>query len=239
MPDEKYIYFGDNGRAPYGNRPVQEIKKFAFEAFTKLNAFPLKAAVLACNTVTADAADALRASYPFPIVGVEPAIKPAALRGGHVLVLATRATCDSARFKELCARWTGCAQITVFSPESLAGEIEAKIGSLQDVDLTRHLPKIPCDSVVLGCTHYIYLAERISGFYGCPTFDGNAGAAEQLHRLLSEGEKGGGAPFAGTADHLTQKANKCSKKSKKMPEISPFFIGKAKNKNKRVFFSIK
>ena len=247
MPFEKYVYFGDNARAPSGNRPESESRKFAFEAFEKLSRFPLKAAVIACNTVTAEAADALRAVYPFPVIGVEPAIKPAAAHGGKVLVLATKATAESARFKGLCARCSGGAQITVFSPERLAGEIEKHIFSLDDIALDAHLPRALCDGVVLGCTHYVFLAKRIAAFYGCPTFDGNAGAAERLRGILSvlgkecdtDGCERDFLPKSGMADHSGQKTNKCSKKCEKTHKNQPIFIGSEKNKNKQVFLSIK
>ena len=93
MPEERFIYLGDNDRAPYGNRPQREIKEFVFQGFSLLSAYPLKGGVIACNTATAVAAEALRETVPFPVLGVEPAVRPALLSGAErVLVLATRAT---------------------------------------------------------------------------------------------------------------------------------------------------
>ena len=240
LPGEKFVYLGDNARAPYGGRPEGEIRAFAAEAFGALSAYPLKAAVIACNTVTADAADRLRAVYPFPIVGVEPAVRPALLSGARrVLVLATKATLSSPRFAALCASCGGEGRVAAYAPDGLAGDIEKNIFRKGKVDLSSHLPEVPCDAVVLGCTHYIFLKREIGDFYGCRVFDGNAGAARRLASLLvSERETGVFLQNAGTADHRTIKTNICSKKCKKSPKKSVVFLGKAKNKNKKVYFSL-
>lgn len=229
---------GDNARAPYGGKSEGEIRALAEEAFAKLSEYPLKAAVIACNTVTAEAAAQLRAEYPFPVVGVEPAIRPAVLSGARrVLVLATGATLSSPRFRRLCSQFSE-AEILPFAPESLARDIEENIFRLEEVELSRHLPRVACDAVVLGCTHYIYLKKRIEEFYGCPAFDGNAGAAKRLSSLLqNEGFSPRFAQFVGTADHQVQKTNICSKKFQKKPKNAAIFIEKAKNKNKKVFLT--
>ena len=91
LAGESFLYFGDNANAPYGNKSPEEIERLTLTAFGYLSRFPLKAAVLACNTVTAECAAALRARCPFPVLGVEPALKPAAKACKNVLVLATRA----------------------------------------------------------------------------------------------------------------------------------------------------
>ena len=106
-PGERFGYFGDNANAPYGSRAPEEIEELVFAAFGRLSRMPLKAAVVACNTATALCIDRLRASFPFPVVGVEPAVRPAARLGGRALLLATRATLASARVKALLARTGG------------------------------------------------------------------------------------------------------------------------------------
>lgn len=101
LAGESFLYFGDNANAPYGNKSPEEIERLTLTAFGYLSRFPLKAAVLACNTVTAECAAALRARCPFPVLGVEPALKPAAKACKNVLVLATRATLSSKKFRAL------------------------------------------------------------------------------------------------------------------------------------------
>ena len=76
-PRERYLYFGDNANAPYGNRGAAEIRRLTQRAFERLARYPVAAAVIACNTVTAECVDFLREKYAFPIVGVEPAVRPA------------------------------------------------------------------------------------------------------------------------------------------------------------------
>ena len=213
MPGENFVYFGDNGNAPYGNRPKSEIRAFAFRAFDMFARMPVRAAVIACNTVTALCADDLRAAYHFPVVGVEPAVRPAAERGGKVLLLATRATLESGRVRRLIGACAGNAEIIPFCPARLAGEIEKNIFDLSAVRLEEHLPRGRFDAVVLGCTHYIFLRERIAGFYKCSIFDGNAG----------------------TADHLTKILNICSQNWADFEQKSPVFCGKFKKFNENVY----
>ena len=238
MPAEKFLYFGDNLHAPYGNRSEEEIRLLACRAFGKLAKYPLKAAVIACNTVTADAAAFLRARYPFPIVGVEPAVLPAARSGAaRVLVLATKATLRSTRYGALCAR-CGNTEIVSYAPERLAAAIEKNIFHRERLDLSKHLPRLKCGAVVLGCTHYIFFKREIEDFYGCRAYDGNVGAAERLSFLLRGGRiEGDFCQNIGTADHQSINTNICSKKSQKSSKNTPIFLGMAKNKNKKVFLT--
>lgn len=95
MPNEDYIYFGDSKNAPYGVKPTGEIRELTIKNAEMLMNRGAKALVIACNTATSAAADALRKAHPdFPIIGIEPALKPAALSGGHptVIVMATELT---------------------------------------------------------------------------------------------------------------------------------------------------
>lgn len=185
-----YYYYGDNGRAPYGNLPPKKIRRYVFRAFRRFNRMGVSAAVLACNTATAVCIDKLRRRFSFPIVGTEPAVRIAAKKGGRVLVLATRATCDSERLHRLCERVKSenpTVEILVRPCEGLAGEIERRLG-VEEYDFTHHLPKEQADAVVLGCTHYIYIVKQIEAFYGCPVYDGNEGIARRLETVLQESD---------------------------------------------------
>ncbi len=186
FPDEVFYYYGDNARAPYGNLPQETILRYVSEAFDEFSKLEVKAAVLACNTATAVCADFLRAKYPFPIVGAEPAVFPAAKAGGEVFVLSTLATATSKRFVRLCGdaqkRYANSIIRPIACP-TLAGDIEARLFD-NAYDFTKSLPLGNPASVVLGCTHYIYIKEKISSFYRAPTYDGNEGIRKRLLSVL-------------------------------------------------------
>ena len=158
FPGERCIYYGDNTNAPYGNRSHAEICFLTEKAFAEISRYPIKAALIACNTVTAECVEEMRKKYTFPIVGIEPAIKPAALSfpGGKVLLLATRATLQSERMKKLLSEY------------------------LEKISLAEHLPKGEFDAVVLGCTHYSFLRKKIESWFACPVFDGIAATVRRL-----------------------------------------------------------
>lgn len=218
-PQENTLYYGDNAHAPYGGRPPEEIERLAAAALARLSRYPLRAAVIACNTVTSVCIEALRRRYSFPIVGVEPAILPAVryAAGKRVLLLCTPAAAASRRVQALAAAGARWAEVEIYTPPRLAGEIEAHADDLSAVCLEEHLPPGRFDAAVLGCTHYVFLRERIKKLLDCPVFDGNLG----------------------TVDHLAQIANICSKNEKKTPVKQPIFLGCAKKRNKMVFQSLK
>ncbi|MBQ8685870.1 MAG: glutamate racemase [Clostridia bacterium] len=221
--DEIFYYYGDNEHAPYGNLPAEAIKKFVFSAFDTFAALKVKAAVVACNTATAVCVEALRKKYPFPIVGAEPAVLPAVKRGGKVFVLTTRATYESNRFRALCSRIRQKypnADIQPHACDLLAGTIEERLFDAS-FDYTPFLPQGSPDAVVLGCTHYIYLKDRLRAFYGCEIFDGNEGMANRLVAFL---------------DQINVKAREDGPLLSTAAKISPiFFLGSQKNTNERVF----
>ena len=189
--DEIFYYYGDNQHAPYGNLPPKKIKRYVFRAFRRFKKLQVKAAVLACNTATAVCVAALRKRFSFPIIGAEPAIFPAAAKGGKVLLLATRATCESERLHDLCERAKKLfpeANICIRPCDGLAGAIERNL-MRGDYDYTPYFPQEEADAVVLGCTHYIYIVGEIECFYRCPIFDGNGGIARRLFSVLKETEK--------------------------------------------------
>ena len=126
-----FYYYGDNQNAPYGNLPPERIFQRVQEIFASCARLPIRAAVLACNTVTAVCVETLRKSLPFPIIGAEPAILLGARQGKRVLVLATKATCESLRFTLLLARARELypqAHIEAVACEQLAGVIERGLG---------------------------------------------------------------------------------------------------------------
>lgn len=262
LQGERFYYFGDNRHAPYGNLTARKIKKLVFRAFHKFARLKVKAAVLACNTATATCVEELRKKYAFPIVGAEPAILCAAKGGGEVFVLATAATCASARFRSLFLRAQKnypTARLCVCPCAHLAGAIETHICQNglggEPLPLEELLPQGSPNAVVLGCTHYIYIKKEIGEFYKARVYDGNAGIATRLASLVTpKTEKD-------TVDNIkdkrktpakTDKRKRVGKKGGKLekgreeqPLVTPqenprqkpqiFFLGSQKRQNERVF----
>lgn len=188
LPWKTFYYYGDNKRAPYGNLPAEKIKKYVARAFKRFQRLRVKAVVLACNTVTAVCVEELRMKYPFPIIGAEPAVLPAAKGGDEAFVLTTRATYESKRFQALLQKAASLypkTKISAFPCDGLAGEIEKNILN-KEKDYASFLPRGEPSAVVLGCTHYVYIAEQIKRFYRAAIFDGNCGIALRLCRVLEE-----------------------------------------------------
>lgn len=183
LPQVTFYYLGDNKRAPYGSRPKEEIAAFTAEAVERFAKLGAAAAVLACNTATAVCLPALRERFSFPILGVEPAVLPAARAARDVLVLCTPRTAESERLRALVAR-SPAVRFTVFPCPRLAAAIEGKFLRGETLRLSDHLPEGKFGAVVLGCTHYALLAEEISAYYSAPVFDGAEGVAKRLAQTL-------------------------------------------------------
>ena len=265
FPNDVFYYYGDNKHAPYGNLPPKKIRRYVLKAFKTFERLNVRAVVLACNTATAVCVEELRKRYSFPIIGAEPAVCTAAMKGGRVLVLATRATCESERFRILCARVAKLfpdAEICIRACEGLAGAIERNL-LRKDFDFSPYLPDERADAVVLGCTHYIYIVGQIATRYGCPIYDGKEGIARRLFTILNK--KASKTDFLGNKnrkerpleaffDHKmsplttpTQKmgecqnfANECSqnlkKKNSKNEEIETlFFLGNQRENNENIY----
>ncbi len=196
MPNENYIYFGDSANSPYGTKTKEEIRSLTVNAVEMLMKRGAKSVVIACNTATSAAAAYLREKYPdYPFVGLEPAIKPAALSSQwpRVLVLATPLTLKEEKFNKLMARFEGEAEFIKLPAPELVGYIESC--NLDSPEEIAYLEKILApysgnrvDAVVLGCTHFPYARRQIQRILGDEVlvFDGSLGAARQCRRLLEE-----------------------------------------------------
>ena len=228
---ENLYYYGDNTHAPYGNLPFEQIRSYVKRAFDTFARLRVKAAVVACNTVTALLIEELREKYPFPIIGTEPAVLQAAKRGGDVFVLTTRATYESERLKILCTRakeeYPSCT-VRAFACDKLAGEIER--GLLDSArTYSQFLPNGTPRGVVLGCTHYIYIKKYIESFYGCPSYDGNKGIAARLAQIIA-------GDIAKNLFFLTTNPSCFDKNRDEKPLLSNF---SPKTQEKQTFFRIK
>ena len=156
LPDEKFVYYGDNERAPYGNLPEEAVKAYVYEAAETLSEYRPKALVLACNTATAHCARALRNMYPFPVIGSYPPLLSAGKHGGEGLVLVTRSTYSSEFFAALLRRARTLYPAVRFLPypcDDLAATIEDTNGRGNAKLYTFGLPARKFSFVVLGCTH--------------------------------------------------------------------------------------
>ena len=185
LPDIDFVYFSDNEHVPYGSLPQEkliELTDCVFDEISKLNP---KVAVVACNTVTARCIDYIRNKYPFKIIGIQPAVKPAAMSSGKCLILATPSTADSKSFRDLIDKYGNNRTVTVACPD-LAQYIENNVEDIDENHIKGILPKVSCDSVVLGCTHYIYIKDIVRAFYNCTVFDGIEGTADNLVKNLGK-----------------------------------------------------
>ena len=184
LPALRFLYLGDNGRAPYGSRSPEEISAFAQEGLEQFRKRGVAAAVLACNTATAVCLDEMRERFSFPILGTEPAVLPAAKEGRRVLVLCTPRTAESGRLKALICRCPQ-TQFTVHACPNLAAAIEGRLLRGEPLCWEEHLPAGDFDGVALGCTHYALFRGEIAAFYNAPVYDGAEGIARRLGVVLS------------------------------------------------------
>jgi glutamate racemase len=176
MPGERFIYIGDSGHAPYGAHSEDAIRGFSLEISRfLLREFGCRGLVVACNTATAAAAETLRSTFSVPVVGMEPAVKPAVAvtKTGKVGILATVGTLSSARFAALLTRFEGDGSVE-FLMQPCPGLPEAVEEGRTETPETRALVEkyvLPLlekgvDTLVLGCTHYPVLRSLISSVAG-------------------------------------------------------------------------
>ena len=196
MPNENYIYFGDSKNAPYGTKPTKEIRDLTFKVVEFLLDKGIKGLVVACNTATSAAVSELRKTYPdLPLVGIEPAIKPAVEmnKGGKVLIMATPMTIKQEKFNLLLNKYKDKAEII---PIPCAGIMEfIEKGILSGDELEEYLIEKLCvykreeiDSIVLGCTHYPFVRDSIKKVVGheIAIIDGGEGTVREIKRRLKE-----------------------------------------------------
>lgn len=196
MPFENYIYYGDSKNAPYGIKTPTEVKELTFNAVDFLLAKGAKAIVIACNTATSAAIEPLRDYYTdIPIIGIEPALKPAVKvnNTGDVIIMATPMTLSEKKFSRLMNKYGEYKNIV---PLPCAGLVEfIEQGILEGKELRTFLTKkleSPMQSnigtIVLGCTHYPFVKNEIQNIVGnnVVILDGSNGTAKEVQRRLKE-----------------------------------------------------
>ena len=198
LPHERFVYVSDAGHAPYGEKDdAAVLERSRCIAQYLCEHHRIKALVVACNTATAAAIGVLRASYPeLPLVGIEPAIKPAlaSSRTGYVGVMATRGTLASQKFKALVASLPQTDHLIVQACDGLADAIERNDAIKTEAlcaQYTRAMGQFgtqtsQIDTLVLGCTHYPF-AEDILRRFTAPEvrfLEGGAPVARHTRKLL-------------------------------------------------------
>ncbi|MGV3025285.1 glutamate racemase [Clostridium thermobutyricum] len=228
MPNENYIFFGDSKNAPYGDRSMKEIRDLTFDAVDFLFSKNVKAIVVACNTATSAAVAELRRVHPeVPIVGIEPAVKPAVElnRKGKIVIMATAFTLKQDKFAKLVSKYDHVELYPMPCP-GLVEFIEA--GDLHSDELKEFLRdhfkevmKEDIAAIVLGCTHYPFIKETLASVVGkdIPIIDGGEGTVRELRRRLS---------VAGLINESTQKGtiefhNSCGRED--VEELSRKLLG--------------
>ena len=195
LPNEDFIYFGDSINAPYGIKDVNEVRKLTFSAVDFLIDKGVKVIVIACNTATSAAIDLLRAKYmDIPIIGIEPALKPAVIisRGKSVIIMATPMTLAEKKFSKLMALYNKEVNIIPLPCAGLVELIESGVieGDRIEAYLKEKLKgfmHLDVSCIVLGCTHYPFIKNELVKVVGDKTIiiDGSVGTVNQLKRQLT------------------------------------------------------
>ncbi|WP_340200249.1 glutamate racemase [Ascidiimonas sp. W6] len=195
MPYESTIYLADSKNAPYGSRSKKEIIDLSIKNTELLLANNCKLIVVACNTATTNAIDFLRTKYQIPFIGIEPAIKPAALQSsaGVIGVLATRGTLSSSLFHETMSRYTNGVKIIEKVGDGLVplieeGKVHSKIMHNLLAQYMKPMIDGKIDYLVLGCTHYPYLIPVLKKILPdhIKIIDSGAAVAKQTKTILEK-----------------------------------------------------
>ncbi len=194
LPNERLIYVADSAHVPYGDKSPSYIEARSLALTRYLLTQGADSIVIACNTATAAAAHTLRVKYnKLPIIGMEPAVKPAvaATKKGVVGVLATVGTLESARFAALLEKYAGHVKIVTQGCPGLVGQVER--GHLTEADTRKLLERYTApllaqgaDTIILGCTHYAFLAPLIREVVGAEItlVDTGEAVARQVQRRI-------------------------------------------------------
>ena len=204
-PDVETVYIADSKNCPYGNKPAEEIIRLSEANVKKLLRKNCKMIVVACNTATAAAIDYLRAKYPkIPFVGLEPAVKPAALRSktGVVGVLATAGTFHGRLYNETKAKFAKNVTVIAAQADEFVVEVEklrgceveklrgARAARIEKIVRRRVEPllKAGADKIVLGCTHFPHLKAVIEKVCAgrAEVIDPSDAVARQAKRILEK-----------------------------------------------------
>lgn len=217
LPGEDFLYFADTRYLPYGERPEEFLRLRGLQVVEAFMARGVKALVVACNTATAAAVETIRAHTHLPVVALEPGVKPAAAmtKSGVIGVLATTRTLQSARFHRLVGQYAQRVRVVAQPCPGLAEAIEVHGPQSRQAEelLDAYVPPLAqaqADVVVLGCTHYPWVAAGIVRRLPPATqlVDTGEAVARQLERVLRSakllGAQGAGQGSLGVASSATE-----------------------------------
>ena len=197
LPHESLVYLGDGKNCPYGSRTKEEIRQLADAAVERMLSHGCKMIVVACNTATAAAIDFLRKKYALiPIVGMEPAVKPACLntRTGVVGVLATERSLDGDLFCRTAARYGKGIEVIAVAGRGFVELVESDRESTPEAEecvreVMGDMLQRGADQIVLGCTHYPFLRETLARVVGdrATIIDPAPAVARRVESLLTAG----------------------------------------------------
>lgn len=175
LPTHNLHYIGDSAWCPYGNKPAEQIQQRVFTITDELIKQGATIIVVACNSATINAVEALRANYPIPFIGMEPAVKPAAAvtKTGSIGILATEASIAGEKFHNLLATHASPKGITVITQPCPDFVTLVEQGILTGPEAEAAIQKYAtpmiqsgADTLVLGCTHYPFLKQTIQKIVG-------------------------------------------------------------------------
>lgn len=193
LPCEEFMYFADTLHAPYGTKQEGVVRSLTVNAAEYLSHMGIKSLVVACNTATSVAIKEVRKICPFPVIGMEPALKPAVelKLAGKILVMATPLTLKGKKFHDLARHYKHLAEII---PLPCAGLVEIiERDHPQGQEIKEYLSQVfspvnrkGISAIVLGCTHYVLIKKEIVNLVGrgIPVIDGNHGTARHLRSIL-------------------------------------------------------
>ena len=195
LPNEEFIYFADTLHAPYGDKPEDVVRALSIKAAEFLSSIGIKCLVVACNTATGAAINEIRKMCAFPVIGMEPAVKPAVelALNGKILVMATPLTLKSKKFNELIRHYKHRSEIVPLPCPGLVEIIEQ--GHTHGREIEEYLSPLfssvnqeDISTIVLGCTHYVLIKEEIVKVMGMEIniIDGNYGTARHTMTVLQK-----------------------------------------------------
>lgn len=195
LPNEKYMYYADTDNVPYGTKSKEEVKKYIYDAVDFLVSKNVKAIVIACNTATSIAAEELRKKYDIPIIGIEPAIKPAFENKGEkrVMVMATPITVKSEKVKKTLENLNATEYVDLVAMPKLVEFAESKDFESDKVKeyIQEQLKEYNLNdysNLVLGCTHFPFFKKVLYEVFSnnIELVDGSKGVASRLKNKLEE-----------------------------------------------------
>lgn len=195
LPNESVIYYADNKHCPYGPKSKDEIIKLASNVVDFLIKKQCKIIIVACNTATAAAIDFLRSRYQISFIGMEPAVKPAALKSKtkRIAVLATEGTFNGKLYLETSKKYANDVELNIQVGDKLVEIVEKRL--IHEESTKLHLQKMVApliqkniDYLVLGCTHYPFLTHVLKEVLpdNVKIIDPAPAVIKQTHRILSK-----------------------------------------------------